>query len=191
MAINKDFKSNKPAESSAALIESPKAQICPRDERGRFKKGYSGNPHAWAVRKQSTPVAQLCREKGESWVGILDSIICDPAIESNVRVTAIKLGLEYGYGKPLQGSEARQNESRDYEAYVDHLTREIHKKFDFRNGDIVGREQEIKEFIAQKTENGDFLNKIYDDILKRAGSYSFQGYIDRLNEGNVYYKYID
>jgi len=178
------------AVSKVALQES-KPPINIRDEQGRFKKGFSGNPNAWATRKLNTPLALLCREKVEDWMGVLDSIIKNEQADPNIRVTAIKLGFEYGYGKPLQGNDIYDHERRDYEHYIKNLAREIHESFDFTKTDVIQSEQEIKAFIAEKTENDCFLNRVFDDVLKHVGGYVFGEYMGRLNRSENHYKYID
>lgn len=199
MATSKDLKIAEKEMTTVASItptiplevKSDKTPICPRDEKGRFKKGFSGNPNAWATRKWNTPLAHLCREKVESWVDVLDSLIMGSSVNPVVRLGALRLGLEYGYGKPLQGSEVRDYESQDYNNYIKNLARELHEEFDFRDGNIIEAEQKIKESIARRTENDSFLNKIFDDVLKYVGSHSFQNYIDELNAESTWYKYIE
>lgn len=157
------------AKSTINTIEAPhkpNAEICPRDEKGRFLKGYSGNPHAWATRKLNTPLALLCRENVEKWASVLDSIIMSPEVEPMVKVSAIKLGFEYGYGKPLQGSEARSFEKSDYQNLIRYLQDKAEKEFGKLYLLKPKDEQKVRDFIASTLTNYDNLSRLYRDVFE-------------------------
>ena len=173
------------------LAQTPKVEICPRDEKGRFLKGFSGNPHAWATRKMNTQLALLCRENVESNLSTLQSIIGNNEVDPVVRVAAIKLSFEYGYGKPMQSLDMQNAEHEDYKGLIKYLAREVHQEVDLENINAVQDAEKIKAVITKRIEQDVFLNKIYDDVLKHIGSYSFEIYERELKEKGGYYKFYD
>lgn len=158
--------------SPTETMQSPKTEIIQRDEKGRFLKGFSGNPHAWATRKLNTPLALLCREKVEKWAEVLDSLITNPTVDPVVKLGALKLGFEYGYGKPLQGSEVRNFEKKDYQTLIEFLKEEVENKFGSLHSLKPKDEQKIKDFIANVMTNADNLNELCRDVL----NYSILGF---------------
>lgn len=166
----------------------PKQELCSRDEKGRFLKGFSGNPHAWATRKLNTQLALLCRDNVESNIDTLQSIINNEKVDPAVRVAAIKLSFEYGYGKPLQGLDVYNSEHKDYQGFIKYLAREVYEEFN--TYDAVNDADKIKSFVSEISKNGSFSNKIYDDLLKYMGSDRyFEKYIEKLKESGKYYKF--
>jgi hypothetical protein len=172
-------------------IDPTKVEICPRDEKGRFLKGFSGNPHAWATRKMNTQLALLCRENVETNLSTLQSIINNNDVDPAVRVAAIKLSFEYGYGKPMQSLDMQNAEHQDYKGLIKYLAREVHQEVDLENINAAEDAEKIKAVITKRIEDDLFLNKIYDDVLQHIGSYSFENYERKLKENGGYYKFYD
>ena len=157
-----------PIDSGSPSVEplSPQTEIIRRDEKGRFLKGFSGNPHAWATRKLNTPLALLCREKVEKWAEVLDSIITGPTVDPMVKLGALKLGFQYGFGNPLQGSEARDFEKEDYIKFVEFLKKEVENRFGSLYSIKPRDKGKIKEFIASVMTSTDALDQVCRDILE-------------------------
>lgn len=170
---------------------TPQTEIIRRDEKGRFLKGFSGNPHAWATRKMNTQLALLCRENVETNLSTLQSIIQNNDVDPAVRVAAIKLSFEYGYGKPMQSLDMQNAEHQDYKGLIKYLAREVHQEVDLENISAVDDAEKIKAIITKRIEHDVFLNKIYDDVLQHIGSYSFENYERKLKENGGYYKFYD
>lgn len=164
-----------PVSSEIPISEtiSPQTEIIRRDEKGRFLKGFSGNHHAWATRKMNTPLALLCREKVEKWADVLDSLITSPTVEPMVKLGALKLGFEYGFGKPLQGSEARDFERKDYVQFVDFIKEEVEKKFGSLCSIRPKDKEKIKEFIATALTNTNALEQLCRDVLEPSTPWGF------------------
>jgi hypothetical protein len=157
-----------PVNSENSTIESTplKTEIIHRDEKGRFLKGFSGNMHAWATRKMNTPLAFLCREKVEKWADVLNSLITGPTIDPMIKLGALKLGFEYGFGKPLQGSEARDFENKDYKKFVDSLKEKVEKQFGSLYSINSKDKEKIRNFIVNSIANTDDLEQLCSDVLK-------------------------
>jgi hypothetical protein len=88
-----------------------------RDDKGRFRKGFSGNPGG-----QPKGVAQEARRlsgtDGKKYLKILDKIACDPSEKTGDRIRALELALERGYGKapayaPIEGEDPLELEAID------------------------------------------------------------------------------
>lgn len=154
------------AEPAITETTTPQTEIIRRDEKGRFLKGFSGNTQAWATRKMNTPLALLCREKVEKWANVLDSLITSPTVDPMVKLGALKLGFEYGFGKPLQGSEVRDFEHKDYKKFVDSLKEKIEKEFGSLYSINSKDKGKIREFIVNAIANTNDLEQLCSDVLK-------------------------
>ena len=156
-----------PVSSEHSAEAAPlKTEIIRRDEKGRFLKGFSGNTQAWATRKLNTPLALLCRERVEKWTEVLDSLITSPTVEPIVKLGALKLGFEYGFGKPLQGSEARDFENNDYKKFVDSLQEKVEKQFGSLSFINSKDKEKVREFIVNTITNTNDLEQLCSEVLK-------------------------
>ena len=70
----------------------------------KFQKGISGNPGGRP--KRSFVLQQKCRDLSETALATLEAIIKNPLEAASDRITASKLVLAYGHGRPLQPVEA-------------------------------------------------------------------------------------
>ena len=146
-------------------INKSTLHVIQRDDKGRFLKGFTGNPQAWAARKINTQLAQLCRENVESNTSVLQSIINNPNVDPAVRIAGIKLSFEYGYGKPMNALNVQKEEGHDYNGVIHELAKAVHDKFDTNEINAIDDEKKIKQFIQKLIEKADPLGQLYDDLL--------------------------
>lgn len=80
----------------------------PKDDRGKWKKGFSGNPGG--VSKEKRFIIDLCKDMGEDAVNTLYNIMVNPDESGKVRIHAAVSILDRGYGKPgIRKDDEEQN----------------------------------------------------------------------------------